>query len=89
MTYVLIKPKPARHSVIPIHSRPDSAPFRRPKAIVVQWVERQDAVRAVLGHGWPVAAGPRSNDYVREVERSETRMAGASLLGYFWGDCQK
>jgi hypothetical protein len=48
-----------------INPRPDNAPFRRPSAIVVQWVERQDAVRAVLGHGWPVAAGARSNDEVR------------------------
>jgi hypothetical protein len=73
-----------------IQCAPGQAPlFSRPNAIVVQWVERQDAARAVLGHGWPVAAGPRSNDWVREVERSEPRMAGASPLGYFWGDCQK
>ncbi|WP_278390078.1 hypothetical protein [Stutzerimonas kunmingensis] len=26
---------------------------------------------------------------MREVERSETRMAGARLFGSFWGDCQK
>ena len=43
-----------------------NAPFRRPNAIVVQWVERQDAARAALGHGWPVAVGPRNNDEVRE-----------------------
>ena len=48
-----------------IYARPDNAPFRRPSAIVVQWVERQDAARAVLGHGWPVAACPRSNDEAR------------------------
>jgi len=31
----------------------------------VQWVEQQDVARAALGHGWPVAAGPRSNDGAR------------------------
>ncbi len=48
-----------------------------------------DAARGVKGHGWPLYAGPRSGDGVREVERSETRMAGARLFGSFWGDCQK
>ena len=48
-----------------------------------------DAAKGPTGHGWPVGSGLWSNDYVREVERSETRMHGASLLGYFWGDCQK
>jgi hypothetical protein len=33
-----------------------------------------DAARAVKGHGWPLYAGPRSADGMREVERSETRM---------------
>ncbi len=36
-----------------------------------------DAARGVKGHGWPLYAGPRSDDGTREVERSETRMAGA------------
>ncbi|VEF15709.1 Uncharacterised protein [Stutzerimonas stutzeri] len=48
-----------------------------------------DAARGVKGHGRPLYAGPRSGDGVREVERSETRMAGARLFGSFWGDCQK
>ena len=40
-----------------------------------------DAARGVKGHGWPLYAGPRSDDGTREVERSETRMAGAKR---FW-----
>ncbi len=48
-----------------------------------------DAARGVKGHGWPLYAGPRSNDGTREVERSETRMEGARPFGFFWGDCQK
>ncbi len=39
-----------------------------------------DAARGVKGHGWPLYAGPRSGDGVREVERSETRMEGQDLL---------
>lgn len=48
-----------------------------------------DAARAAMGQGWPFAAGPRSDDGVREVERSETRMAGHRPFGSFWGVCQK
>ena len=53
-----------------------------------------DAARGVKGHGWPLYAGPRSADGMREVERSETRMQGQDLLVPFGGaghpgDCQK
>ena len=44
-----------------------------------------DAARAAMGQGWPFAACPRSNDGVRGVERSETRMAGHSVFAYFFG----
>ena len=36
-----------------------------------------DAGRAEMGHGWPVAAGPRSGTGRREPERSEGRTPGA------------
>ena len=49
----------------------------------------RDAARATMGHGWPFGACLWSNDGVRGVERSETRMAGARPFGSFWGDCQK
>ena len=39
-----------------------------------------DAGRAAMGHGWPVAAGPRSGAGVREPERSEGRTPGAKAL---------
>ena len=44
-----------------------------------------DAARGVKGrgrprYGWPLYAGPRSVDGVREVERSETRMQGQAFL---------
>jgi hypothetical protein len=39
-----------------------------------------DAARGVKGHGWPLCAGPRSVDGMREVERSETRMQGQDFL---------
>ena len=39
-----------------------------------------DAGRAAMGHGWPVAAGPRSGTGVREPERSEGRTPGAKAL---------
>ena len=42
-----------------------------------------DAARGVKGHGWPLYAGPRSDDGTREVERSETRMEGQDLLVSF------
>jgi hypothetical protein len=48
-----------------------------------------DAAKGPTGHGRTFGPCLWSNDYVRGVERSETRMAGASPLGYFWGDCQK
>ena len=48
-----------------------------------------DAAKGPTGYGRTFGPGLWSNDFVRGVERSETRMAGASLLGYFWGDCQK
>ena len=44
-----------------------------------------DAGRAVLGHGWPVTACPRSGTGVREPERSEGRTQGQGLFGYFCG----
>jgi len=34
--------------------------------------------------GGPPRPGPRSNDGVREVERSETRMMGHSVFAYFF-----
>ncbi len=39
-----------------------------------------DAARAVMGQGWPFAAGPWNVTGAREVERSETRMQGRDLL---------
>jgi len=39
-----------------------------------------DAARAVKGHGWPLRGDPRSNDGMREAERSETRMQGRDFL---------
>ena len=42
-----------------------------------------DAGRAVLGHGWPVTACPRSGTGVREPERSEGRTQGRKRFGYF------
>jgi hypothetical protein len=42
-----------------------------------------DAARGVKGQGWPLYAGPRSNTGGRGVERSETRMQGRILFGYF------
>ncbi len=44
-----------------------------------------DAARGVKGHGWPLYAGPRSVDGMREVERSETRMEGQDFLVPFGG----
>ena len=44
-----------------------------------------DAGRAVLGHGWPVTAGPRSGAGTREPERSEGRTPGQGLFGSFCG----
>ena len=43
-----------------------------------------DAARGVKGHGWPLYAGPRSADGMREVSRSETRMQGQSVFAYFF-----
>ena len=41
-------------------------------------------VPAIKGHGWPLYAGPRNVDEMREVSRSETRMQGqACLLTFF------
>ncbi|WP_167629335.1 hypothetical protein [Aquipseudomonas alcaligenes] len=39
-----------------------------------------DAARAAMGHGWPFAAGPWSNDGTKGVSRSETRMSGVLSL---------
>src|SRR5690606_2087354 len=44
-----------------------------------------DAARGVKGHGWPLYAGPRNVDGVREVSRSETRMQGQAFLLTFFG----
>ncbi len=41
---------------------------------------RMDAARGVKGQGRPLDAGPWSNDGVRGVERSETRMSGACFF---------
>ncbi|SFP42288.1 hypothetical protein SAMN05216601_11145 [Ectopseudomonas composti] len=46
---------------------------------------RMDAARGVKGQGRPLYAGPWSNDGMRGVERSETRMAGQSVFAYFFG----
>lgn len=43
-------------------------------------VSGMDAARGVKGHGWPLYAGPRNVDGMREVERSETRMQGQDFL---------
>jgi hypothetical protein len=43
-----------------------------------------DAARGVKGQGWPLYAGPRSADGMREVERSETRMQGQAFLLTFF-----
>ena len=43
-----------------------------------------DAARAVKGHGWPLHAGPRNVDEMREVSRSETRMQGQAFLLTFF-----
>lgn len=37
-------------------------------------------VPAIKGHGWPLYAGPRNVEGMREVERSETRMQGQDFL---------
>ena len=42
-----------------------------------------DVARAVMGQGRPFAAGPRSNDGVREPQRSWGRMSGLDLLVSF------
>ncbi len=42
-------------------------------------------VPAIKGHGWPLYAGPRNADGMREVERSETRMQGQAFLLTFLG----
>ena len=42
-------------------------------------------VPAIKGHGWPLYAGPRSGDGMREVSRSETRMEGQDFLVPFGG----
>ena len=43
-----------------------------------------DAGRAAMGHGWPVAACPRSRTGAREPERSEGRTMGRGPFGSFW-----
>ena len=42
-----------------------------------------DAGRAAMGHGWPIAAGPRSRTGAREPERSEGRTPGQAFLVTF------
>ena len=42
-----------------------------------------DAGRAAMGHGWPVAACPRSRACAREPEQSEGRTMGRKRFGYF------
>ncbi len=41
-------------------------------------------VPAYKGHGWPLYAGPRNVDEMREVSRSETRMQGQAFLLTFF-----
>ncbi len=48
-------------------------------------VSGMDAARGVKGHGWPLYAGPRNVEGMREVERSETRMQGQDFLVPFGG----
>ena len=48
-----------------------------------------DAARAPMGQGRPFGACPWNNGGVRGVERSETRMSGASVFGYFFRDWKK
>ena len=62
-----------------------SRDFGRPSGGSAQWVDRQDAGRAVLGQGWPVTACPRSGTGVREPERSEGRTWEPGLFAYFCG----
>ena len=42
-----------------------------------------DVARAAMGHGWPFAADPRSNDGARGPQRSWGRMSGLDLLVSF------
>jgi hypothetical protein len=41
-------------------------------------------VPPMKGHGWPLRGDPRSNDGMREAERSETRMQGQAFLLTFF-----
>ncbi|AGA85945.1 hypothetical protein Psest_1389 [Stutzerimonas stutzeri RCH2] len=71
------------------HQAIPNAPFRRPNGIAAQRGERhgcRERTRRppVKGHRWPLRGDPRSGDGMREVSRSETRMAGARLFGSFW-----
>ncbi|ROO39361.1 hypothetical protein BIV09_11765 [Pseudomonas sp. 7SR1] len=44
-----------------------------------------DAGIAALGHGWPFAAGPRSNACVREhLALARCPVVGRGAFGYFW-----
>ncbi len=47
-------------------------------------VSGMDSARGVKGHGWPLYAGPRNVDEMREVSRSETRMQGQAFLLTFF-----
>ena len=47
-------------------------------------VSGMDAAIGVKGHGWPLYAGPRNVDEMREVSRSETRMQGQAFLLTFF-----
>jgi hypothetical protein len=45
----------------------------------------KDAAVAAPGHGWPMAAGPRSNAFVMACRAlARHRMEGQSLLVPFW-----
>ena len=44
---------------------------------------RMDAARGLMGHGWPFQAGPRSDDAMREPQRSWGRMSGLDFLVTF------
>jgi hypothetical protein len=60
-------------------------PFPRGRTQVLRRGHRgKDAAVAASGHGWPMAAGPRSNAGVRACRAwARHRMAGQKPFGYF------
>ena len=56
---------------------------QRLNAGLAQWATRQDAGLAAPGHGWPMAAGPRSKAGVKACRAlARHRMEGIRALGY-------